>query len=63
MPLPTAGGAEASNAGVVSYVLGTPNTTVLVDQATFFDDLIVYESLTNLIEKSGLAARDWPDFP
>ena len=63
LPLPTAGGAEASNVGVGSYVVATPNTTVAVDLAAFFDDVVVYESLINLIDKSGLAPRNWPDIP
>jgi len=60
LPLPASGGAEASNASVGSYAITTSNSTAAVDQATFFDDIVVYESLINLIEKSGLAARNWP---
>jgi hypothetical protein len=63
LPLPTAGGAEASNASIGNYARATPNTMVAVDQAAFFDDIVVYELLTNLIDKSGLAARNWPDIP
>lgn len=63
LPLPPVGGAEASNAAVGSYVVSTPNTTVAPDQAAFFDDIVVYELLSNLIEKSGLVARNWPDIP
>jgi hypothetical protein len=63
LPVPTVGGAEASNAAVGSYASATPNTTVPADQTAFFDDVVVYELLTNLIDKSGLAARNWPDNP
>ena len=63
LPLPASGGAEASNVSVGSYAIATSNSTIAVDQTTFFDDIVVYELLNNLIEKSGLAARNWPDIP
>ena len=63
LPLPAMGGAESSNASVGSYAKATPNTTIAADQPTFFDDVVVYDLLATLIEKSGLGARDWPDVP
>jgi type II secretory pathway pseudopilin PulG len=63
LPLPAPSGLEALNTGIADYARATPNTTVPADQAAFFDDVVVYELLTNLIDKSGLAARNWPDIP
>jgi hypothetical protein len=61
LPLPTTGGAEALNAGITIFAKANANTTVSVDQTIFFDDVVVYELLTNVIAKAGLAPRNWPD--
>jgi type II secretory pathway pseudopilin PulG len=61
LPLPTIGGGEALNTGTGIFSRPSSNTTVTADQITFFDDIVVYELLIDLIVKSGLAARDWPD--
>lgn len=62
-PLPLAGSDEKLNTGTGNYVRSTPNTTMDVNQVGFFDDIVVYEKLQNLIDKAGLKARQWPDVP
>ena len=62
-PLPLAGSDEELNTGTTKYVKSVPNTTMDVNQVGFFDDIVVYENLQNLIDKAGLKARKWPDVP
>jgi hypothetical protein len=61
LPMPSAGSSELTNTGTLSVVRATPNTTVPADQPAFFDDIVRYETLANLITRAGLQARDWPD--
>ena len=34
---------------------------LLTPQGTFVDDLLVYRTLPDLIQRAGLSARDWPE--
>lgn len=62
-PLPLAGSDEELNTGTTKYVKSVPNTTMDVNQVGFFDDIVVYVNLQDLIDKAGLKARKWPDVP
>ena len=63
LPLPVAGSEEELNTGIAQYAKSTPDTTVDISQIKFYDDIVVYEKLKDIIDKSGLKARDWPDIP
>jgi type II secretory pathway pseudopilin PulG len=64
LPLPVAGSSEALNTGAgVSYAKIAANASVAITDPAYFDDVVVYERLGDLIAKAGLQARDWVDLP
>ena len=63
MTAPTAGGSEASNTSTAGpFVAKERNTSGLSPtDANYFDDVLAYQTIADVVRLAGRGARDWPE--